>query len=118
MSEDNQTCIGLNFTKQNALHCPVNNTKNYFCQAQKAELSENLGYSASGHCVQGVTLDQTTGRTIAKGWYDPMYCESLCLLQCFLWLQRDEFSVSTTNVDQTTHAIAHGTCVRRLCALT
>ena len=89
MSEDNQTCIGLNFTKQNALYCPVNNTKNYHCQAQKAELSESLGYSASGHCMQGVMLGQNLGSAIAKGWYDPIYCESLCLLQCFLWLQRD-----------------------------
>ena len=76
MTEDNQTCIGLNFMKQNALHCPVNNTKNYFCQAQKVELSESLGYSASGHCMQGVTLDQKTGSAIAKGWYEPVYCES------------------------------------------
>lgn len=76
MTEDNQTCVHLNFTKKNAFRCPINNTKNYFCQTETAELVENLGRSASGHCKQGVTVDQETGSAIAKGWYDPMYCKS------------------------------------------
>ena len=88
LSASNQTCLDLNFTRANLMSCPDGNTKNYHCQRGKVMLSENLGYSAPGHCIQGVTLNPQTGIQIDTGWYDPIFCECLALIASNYFCQR------------------------------